>query len=159
MSDLHCFREINTSFAKTRDAIRKKTNYLRVESGEDYEPDTTNKNFFENNNQPEECSVENAAAAAAVTAINKNDDKKKEKKYSMKNVLKCDDNGDEMRVQGLEKEFIPYTRNVVYEYYNDYNKLCERLQLLISSKLAGNSNHDQEINSIICELRSNKIVV
>lgn len=62
------------------------------------------------------------------------------------------------RGDGLEKEFIPYTENIAYEYYDDPNELCERLQLLISSKLAGNSNHSQEINSIIEELRENDII-
>lgn len=58
----------------------------------------------------------------------------------------------------LEKEFIPYSQNVVYEYYDDPNELCQRLRLLLSSKSAGNSNHDQEINSIIEELRERKII-
>ena len=59
---------------------------------------------------------------------------------------------------GLEKTFIPYTENIVYEYYDDPNELVERLMLLISSKSAGNTNHDQEINSIIEELRERNII-
>lgn len=53
----------------------------------------------------------------------------------------------------LEKEFIPYNNNIAYEYFDDPNELCERLFLLISSKSAGNTNHDHEINSILEELR------
>lgn len=60
--------------------------------------------------------------------------------------------------KGLEKEFIPYTENIAYEYYDDPNELCERLNLLLASKTAGNSNHDQEINSIIEELRESGII-
>lgn len=60
---------------------------------------------------------------------------------------------------GLEKEFIPYTDNITYEYYDDPNELCERLMLLASSKNAGNSNHSQEINSIIEELREQNVIV
>lgn len=60
--------------------------------------------------------------------------------------------------QGLEKDFIPYSQNIVYEYFDDPNELCERLKLLISSKEAGNSNHDQEINSILEELRELNII-
>lgn len=60
--------------------------------------------------------------------------------------------------QALEKGFIPYTENIAYEYYDDPNELCERLQLLIASKGAGNTNHDQEINSIIEELRESNII-
>lgn len=60
--------------------------------------------------------------------------------------------------KGLEKAFIPYTNNIAYEYYDDANELCDRLYLLISSKTAGNTNHDQEINSIIEELRESDII-
>lgn len=59
---------------------------------------------------------------------------------------------------GLETNFIPYKENIAYEYYDDPNELCERLRLLISSKSAGNSNHDQEINSIIEELRESDVI-
>lgn len=58
----------------------------------------------------------------------------------------------------LERMFIPYTNNIVYEYYDDPNELCERLQLLISSKSVGNSNHDQEINTILEELRERNVI-
>lgn len=58
----------------------------------------------------------------------------------------------------LEKKFIPYTENIVYEYYDDPNEIVNRLKLLMSSKNAGNSNHDQEINSIVEELRERHII-
>lgn len=61
--------------------------------------------------------------------------------------------------KGWETNFIPYNDNIVYEYYDDPNELCDRLRLLISSKQAGNSNHNQEINSIIEELRELDIIV
>lgn len=60
--------------------------------------------------------------------------------------------------RGLDNEFIPYTQNIVYEYFDDPNELCERLKLLVSSRQAGNSNHSQEINSILEELRELNIV-
>jgi hypothetical protein len=60
--------------------------------------------------------------------------------------------------RGLEKNFIPYSENIVYEYWDDPNELCERLQLLLASKSAGNTNHDQEINSIIEELKERNII-
>lgn len=59
---------------------------------------------------------------------------------------------------GLEHKFIPYAENIVYEYYDDPNELVERLVLLVSSKQSGNTNHDQEINSIIEELRERNII-
>lgn len=59
---------------------------------------------------------------------------------------------------GLDSEFIPYTENIVYEFYDDPNELVDRLMLLVSSKGAGNSNHDQEINSILEELRERNII-
>lgn len=51
--------------------------------------------------------------------------------------------------------FIPYHANdhIIYEYFNNPNELCDRLRLLVSSRMAGNTNHMQEINSIIEELR------
>lgn len=60
--------------------------------------------------------------------------------------------------RSLETEFIPYNDNIVYEYYDNPNELCDRLRLLIASKHAENSNHAQEINSIIEELRENNII-
>lgn len=60
--------------------------------------------------------------------------------------------------KGVEKKFIPYSENIVYEYYDDPNELVERLMLLTSSKGAGNSNHDQEMNSIVEELRERNII-
>lgn len=54
---------------------------------------------------------------------------------------------------GIETEFIPYNENVAYEFYDNPNELCDRLRLLIASKAAGNTNHVQEINSLISELR------
>lgn len=55
----------------------------------------------------------------------------------------------------MDLSFIPYksNNNIVYEYFDNPNELCERLRLLISSRVAGNTNHMQEINSILEELR------
>lgn len=55
----------------------------------------------------------------------------------------------------IDFNFIPYNINnrIVYEYFDDPNELCDRLQLLVSSRMAGNTNHMQEISSIIEELR------
>lgn len=59
----------------------------------------------------------------------------------------------------IETDFIPYNENVTYEYYDNPNELCDRLRLLTASRAAGNSNHAQEINSIIDELRESGYVV
>lgn len=59
---------------------------------------------------------------------------------------------------GIEVDFIPYNENIVHEFYDDPNELCERLRLLIASRAAGNSNHSQEINSIISELREAGVI-
>lgn len=61
--------------------------------------------------------------------------------------------------KSLESSFVPYNENIVYEYYDDPNELCDRLQLLVSSQSAGNSNHNQEINSILEELRERNIIM
>lgn len=60
--------------------------------------------------------------------------------------------------RGLEFFLIPYSENIVYEYWDDLNELCERLQLLMASKSAGNTNHDQEINSIIEKFKERNII-
>lgn len=59
---------------------------------------------------------------------------------------------------GLESNFIPYNPNIVYEYFDNPNELCDRLRLLVSSRSAGNTNHSQEINSIIEELRELELI-
>lgn len=63
--------------------------------------------------------------------------------------------GEKTSGKSLDFNFIPYNRNsqIIYEYFDDPNELCERLRLLVSSRSAGNTNHMQEINSIIEELR------
>lgn len=55
--------------------------------------------------------------------------------------------------KGIESNFIPLSNGIVHEFYDDPNELCDRLRLLIASRSAGNTNHAQEINSIISELR------
>lgn len=45
-----------------------------------------------------------------------------------------------------------------YIYWDDPNELVDRLRLLISSSLAGHSNHNNEIMSIIEELREANII-
>lgn len=51
-----------------------------------------------------------------------------------------------------------YKRNTDYIYWDDPNELIDRLKLLIASKNAGNTNHDNEIISIIEELREAGII-
>lgn len=51
-----------------------------------------------------------------------------------------------------------YNKNTDYIYWDDPNELIERLKLLIASKSAGNSNHDNEIISIIEELQEAGII-
>lgn len=45
-----------------------------------------------------------------------------------------------------------------YVYWDDPNELVDRLRLLISSQIAGHTGHDNEIISIIEELRESKII-
>lgn len=84
---------------------------------------------------------------------------KKFNKESIRKIKSREKSVDRLRKgRGFEKNFIPYSQNIVYEYWDDPNELCERLQLLLASKSAGNSNHDQEINSIIEELKERDII-
>lgn len=45
-----------------------------------------------------------------------------------------------------------------YVYWDDPNELCDRLRLLIASQTAGHTGHENEIISIIEELREAKII-
>ncbi|XP_050293430.1 uncharacterized protein LOC126735159 [Anthonomus grandis grandis] len=46
-----------------------------------------------------------------------------------------------------------------YVYYDDPNELVERLKLLISSQMAGHTGHNNEIVSIIEELKEAKVIL
>lgn len=74
-------------------------------------------------------------------------------KPNMKKVAKEAKSKQKKKGGNIETEFIPYMENVAYEFYDDPNELCERLKLLIASRVAGNTNHAQEINSLVAELR------
>ena len=45
-----------------------------------------------------------------------------------------------------------------YMFWNDPNKLVDRLRSLVAEKSAGNNNHDNEILAIIEELRETKVI-
>lgn len=45
-----------------------------------------------------------------------------------------------------------------YIYWDDPNELVDRLRLLMASQAAGHTNHNNEIISIIEELREAKII-
>lgn len=49
-------------------------------------------------------------------------------------------------------------QNVDYVYWNDPNEMVERLRLLLSSQQAGNNSHNNEITSILEELRESNII-
>jgi len=48
--------------------------------------------------------------------------------------------------------------NPNYVYRNDVNELVERLEILVASKGAGNTSHNNEIFSILEELREERII-
>ena len=51
------------------------------------------------------------------------------------------------------------TKPVEYAYWDDANELVDRLRLLVASKQAGNTtSHDNEILSIIEELREAGVI-
>lgn len=58
-------------------------------------------------------------------------------------------------------DFMRYDKNgnVSYTYWNDPNELVDRLRLLVASKSAGHSGHNNEIMSIVEELREADIIV
>lgn len=62
------------------------------------------------------------------------------------------------KIGGSLPKLKQYKKNTDYVYWDDPNELIERLKLLIASKSAGNSNHDNEIVSIIEELKEAGII-
>lgn len=61
--------------------------------------------------------------------------------------------------KGLETMMVlDESKKVEYVYFDDPNELCERLKLLLSSKEAGHTGHDNEIISIIEELRERGLI-
>lgn len=70
------------------------------------------------------------------------------------------------RGRGIGKEisnrYTPYMKvsnaNIDYRHWDDPNELVDRLQLLIASKQAGNTGHDNEIISILEELKEAGII-
>lgn len=59
---------------------------------------------------------------------------------------------------GYISKYKKYKPNTDYIYWDDPNELIERLKLLIASQSAGNTNHDNEIISIIEELKEAGII-
>lgn len=57
----------------------------------------------------------------------------------------------------LRKVVVPKSI-VEYKYWDDVNELCDRLKLLVASKDAGHTGHDNEITAIIEELQESKII-
>lgn len=61
--------------------------------------------------------------------------------------------------KGLPKFMVARRNELVdYKYWDNPNELVERLKLLVAERSAGNNNHDNEIQSIIEELREAKII-
>lgn len=60
--------------------------------------------------------------------------------------------------EGLQRLLKKWKKNVDYVYWDDPNELIERLKLLVASKDAGNTGLDNEIISIIEELRECGII-
>lgn len=54
--------------------------------------------------------------------------------------------------------FKKFGNPIDYVYFDDLNELIERLKLLIASQAAGHSGHENEIISIIEELREAKVI-
>lgn len=62
--------------------------------------------------------------------------------------------------EGLPKFMIAKTKEsqVDYKFWDDPNELVNRLRLLVAERSAGNNNHENEILSIIEELREAQFV-
>lgn len=78
--------------------------------------------------------------------------------FSQNNYVQ--DEGQIMKTKsgGFLPKLKKYKSNTDYVYWDDPNELIERLKLLIASRNAGNTNHDNEILSIIEELKEADII-
>ena len=93
------------------------------------------------------------------------------KKYYQPNeIVRIDDSynkkskylGDVVKGSGILSEYMVARRKnqlkPEYTYSDDPNELLDRLRLLIAERRAGNNNHDNEIQSILEELREAQII-
>lgn len=80
------------------------------------------------------------------------------KKYS--SIIKplFNEPGKTLKQGGSLKILKKYRPNTDFVYWDDPNELIERLKILVASKNAGNTNHDNEIISIIEELKEAGII-
>lgn len=88
---------------------------------------------------------------------------KSNKGYEYLNVIKPlfqlrNKNCSQIKGKGLKPLTKVWKKNVDFVYWDDPNELVERLKLLIASRDAGNTGLDNEIISIIEELRESKII-
>lgn len=95
--------------------------------------------------------------------FNPSDQIKGDKSIKYKEIIKplfADQLLNEMhpKVGGKLPTLKKYNRNTDLVYWDDPNELIERLKLLVASKNAGNTNHDNEIISIIEELKEANII-
>lgn len=69
--------------------------------------------------------------------------------------------GGSLKKNPLQTNFMTYNKFKAfdYKYWDDPNELVERLKLLVASQEAGHNSHNNEIISIIEELREANIVV
>lgn len=69
-----------------------------------------------------------------------------------------DKNGVDIKQGGYLRPLKNYKKYTDYVYWDDPNELIERLKILIASKDAGNTSHNNEIISIIEELKEAGII-
>ena len=58
----------------------------------------------------------------------------------------------------LPKYMVTSSAPIDYVHWNDPNELVDRLRLLVSERESGHTGHENEINSIIEELREAKTI-
>lgn len=85
-----------------------------------------------------------------------NEDVRKDDSYGKKSKYL----GDVVEGSGILPKYMIAKRksHTEYTYWDDPNELVDRLRLLIAEKRAGNNNHDNEIQSILEELREAEII-
>lgn len=123
------------------------------------------KKAFANRVEREHNLKQSIAPLIASTTINVSDSP--EESDSLRNLSKTKNTTNQLRLatksysnHALDIKSRPMTTvNNIHSCFDDPNKLCDRLRLLLSSQIVGNMEHVEEINSIFMKLRELEIIV
>lgn len=125
------------------------------------------KKAFSNRLEREHILNQSIAPLIASTKTTINDSETPEESDSLRNLAKTKNTTNQLclatksySIHAIDIKSQPMsTAHDIHIYFEDPNKLCDRLRLLLSSQIVGNMEHGEEINTIIAKLRELEIIV